>query len=112
MALMAPNILAVNSSAWVASVHDVGRSRATMRTCLASISARSCPPVALREAGQAVHLLDEEHVAGPAVGEEPEQFWACQLRATLVLHVRGRDGEAPLGRKSVELGTGPGGVLF
>jgi hypothetical protein len=44
-------------------------------------------PIGRREAREAVDLLDEQHVVGPGVGDEPKRFLPHQLRARLVLDI-------------------------
>jgi hypothetical protein len=60
-------------------------------------------PIGRRQAGQAVDLLDQENVAGPAVVDEAKQFGARELRAGFVLDVGSGDGEPMIGGESLDL---------
>ena len=62
-------------------------------------------PIGRREAQEAVDLLDEQHVVGPGVGDEPKQFWPRQLRSRHTFpryssHARRRTIRLRLGRGS------------
>jgi len=68
-------------------------------------------PIGRREAQEAVDLLDEQHVVGPGVGDEPKQFWPRRLRARFVLDILSHDVQAVLGGERFDCRLGRGSHL-
>lgn len=69
-------------------------------------------PVIRGESGQAIDLLDQQHVAGTAILQQAEQLRPRQGRAALVLDIGGGDRQTALGREGIKLRPRPGRVLF
>jgi hypothetical protein len=69
-------------------------------------------PFGVSQTGQPIDLLNEEHVARPAIGDEAEKLRAGQLRAALVLEISRGDGEPVLGGERLDAGASAGCVLL
>ena len=69
-------------------------------------------PRGRRQTREAVDLLDQQHIAGSRISDEPKQFRSGELRAGFILDVGRRDDESTLGGESLDLIAGPTGVLF
>lgn len=69
-------------------------------------------PVGGGQAGEAVHLLDQEHVAWAGIRQESEQLRPDELRAGLVLRVSRRDVQPALDHEGFELLARALGVLL
>ena len=65
-------------------------------------------PIRRREAREAVDLLDQQHVARPGVGDEPEQFRPRQLRARTRSRHTFRRCSSPARRRTIRLRLGRG----
>jgi hypothetical protein len=69
-------------------------------------------PIGRREVREAVDLLDEQHVVGPGVRDEPKQFWPRQLRARFVLDILSHDVQAVVGGERFDCRSDAGRILF
>jgi hypothetical protein len=69
-------------------------------------------PVRSVQSGQPIDLLDQQHVAGMRVCQEPEKLWSSQLGAALGFNVPGRDLHAAVCGECLDLAAGAGCILF
>lgn len=84
--------------------HDPNLPRFDLRSQLA--------PVGCAEPGQPIDLLDQQHITGAAVVQQPEQLRPSKASAALMFNIARRDTEPMRSGERIQRRAGAGRVLF